>query len=64
MTVLTEGLVQLNRINTVSEIGVAVLDKGLETLEQTGQGLVDIIDKSAMGRSVNPRIGGNFDMIV
>lgn len=64
MTVLTESLVQLNQINTASKIGIAVLDKGLETLEQTGQGLVDMINKSAMERSVNPHIGGNFDMIV
>lgn len=64
MTISTEGLVQLNQVNTASQVGVAVLDKGLETLEQVGQGLVDMINKSAMERSVNPHIGGNFDMIV
>ena len=64
MRISTEGLVQLNQINTASEVGIAVLDKGLETLEQAGQGLVNMIDKAAMERSINPHIGGNFDMMV
>ena len=64
MRISTEGIVQLNQIDTVSKVGVAVLDKGLETFEQAGQGLVNMINKAAMERSVNPNIGSNFDMLV
>ena len=64
MNISTEGLVQLNQVNTASQVSIAVLDKGLETLEQAGQGLVDMIDKAAMERSIIPYIGGNFDMLV
>lgn len=64
MRISTEGLVQLNQINTASKVGVAVLDKGLETMETLGQGMVDMINAAAMERSVNPHIGSNFDMIV
>ena len=50
--------------NTLSKIGVAVLDKAMEVNEVAGQGIVNMIDAAAMERSVNPSIGGNFDMLV
>lgn len=64
MNISTEGLVQLNQINTASQVGMAVLDKSLENLDTVGQGLVNMIDRAAMERSVNPHIGGQVDMIV
>lgn len=64
MIISTEGIMQLNQINTKSSVGIAVLDKGLETMEQAGNGLINMINKSAMERSVQPHIGSNFDMIV
>ncbi|MBO4988161.1 MAG: YjfB family protein [Lachnospiraceae bacterium] len=50
--------------NTLSKIGVAVLDKAMEVNEVAGQGIVNMIDAAAMERSVNPSVGGNFDMLV
>ena len=50
--------------NTLSKIGVAVLDKAMETNEAAGQGIINMIDAAAMERSVNPSVGGNFDMLV
>ena len=50
--------------NTLSKIGVAVLDKAMEVNEVAGQGIVNMIDTAAMERSVNPSVGGNFDMLV
>ena len=50
--------------NTLSKIGVAVLDKAMEVNEIAGQGIVNMIDAAAMERSVNPSVGGNFDMLV
>lgn len=64
MRISTEGLVQLNQTNTASRVGVAVLDNTMETMETLGQGMMDMIDKAAMERSVNPHIGGNFDILV
>ena len=50
--------------NTLSKIGVAVLDKAMETNEAAGQGIINMIEAAAMERSVNPSVGGNFDMLV
>lgn len=50
--------------NVMSKVGVAVLDNAMEVNEMTGQGIVNMIDAAAMERSVNPAVGGNFDMLV
>lgn len=52
----------LSNISTQTQIGTAVLDKALQTNEDLGAGMVQMIDAAAMERSVNPHIGGNFDM--
>ena len=50
--------------NVMSKVGVAVLDNAMEINEAAGQGIINMIDAAAMERSVNPAIGGNFDMLV
>ena len=50
--------------STLSNVGIAVLDKAMETNEAAGQGIINMIDAAAMERSVNPAVGGNFDMLV
>ena len=50
--------------NTLSKVGVAVLDKAMEVNEMAGQGIINMIDAAAMERSVNPAVGSNFDMLV
>ena len=53
--------------NVQNQFGVAMLAKSLDTAEQTGAGLTNIlesIDTAAMERSVTPYIGSNFDMSV
>ncbi|MGF7141942.1 hypothetical protein HNQ56_000352 [Anaerotaenia torta] len=40
-------------------ISTAVLAKSLDTFEQTGESLIKMMELS-----VNPHIGGNFDMLV
>lgn len=47
-----------------SRVGVAVLSKTMDTNEALGEGLIQMIDSAAMERSVNPAVGGNFDMCV
>lgn len=51
-------------ISTMSKVGTAVLSKQLDTNEAMGAGLVQMIDAAAMERSVNPAVGGNFDLKV
>lgn len=48
----------------LSKIGTAVLDKTMETNEQLGEGLVQMIDSASMERSVNPAVGGNYDLSI
>lgn len=52
----------LAAINTQSKVGVAVLSKAMDTNEELGAGLVQMIDSAAMERSVNPAVGGNVDI--
>ena len=50
--------------SALSDVGTAMLSKSLDTSEQMGASLVNMIDRAAMEQSVNPHIGGNFDMTV
>lgn len=52
----------LSMIDTTSKVGVAMLSKSMDTNEALGQGLVNMIDAAAVERSVNPAVGGNFDV--
>lgn len=52
----------LSKISTQSQVSTAVLSKALDTNETLGEGLVRMLDAAAMEQSVNPAVGGNFDM--
>lgn len=54
----------LANTNTLTQVGVAVLDKTMESTEVLGQGIMKMMDAAAMERSVNPAVGSNFDMLV
>jgi hypothetical protein len=56
-TALATGSIQ-------SRVGTAVLSKALDTNDELGAGLVNMIDAAAMERSVNPAVGGNIDISV
>ncbi len=47
-----------------SKVGIAVLDKAMESNKTLADNLVQMIDTAAMERSVNPAVGGNFDIRV
>ena len=55
---------QMRTMDLQSKVGTAVLGKAMDTNEALGAGLVQMIDAAAMEQSVNPNIGGNFDMRV
>ena len=54
----------LSSAQTSSAYGVAMLAKSLDQAESTGSQVVGMMDAAAMELSVNPHIGGNFDMTV
>lgn len=56
--------VALANVSQLSQIGTAVLDKALDTNEELGAGVVQMMDAAAMELSVNPNVGANFDMRV
>jgi len=53
----------LANIELGDRIGTAVLDKALESAEVAGASMIQMMDRS-MELSVNPGIGGNFDVSV
>lgn len=50
-------------VNLQNQVGVAVLSKALDSTEQSGSSLINMMDRS-MELSVNPNIGSNFDMYI
>lgn len=54
----------LSNVRLGNEVGVAMLSKAMDQNEAAGNGLLKMIDASAMERSVNPHIGSHFDMSV
>lgn len=53
----------LANVNLMNQVGIAVLDKAMESSQETGESLISMMDRS-MELSVNPHIGGNIDMLV
>lgn len=45
----------------MSDVGVAMLSKSLDTLETVGTNMVDMMETS-LELSVNPAVGANIDM--
>ncbi|MCM1056244.1 MAG: YjfB family protein [Firmicutes bacterium] len=52
----------LANVTTQSQVSTAVLGKAMDTNEELGAGLVQMMDAAAMERSVNPGVGANIDM--
>ena len=58
---LSMGISQADVINNVE---TAVLAKSLDTMKESGAGLIDMMNRSAMERSVNPELGANIDITI
>ena len=52
----------MSQIYTTKRVGVEMLSKNIDTMEQAGEGIVKMIDAAAMERSINPELGGNIDL--
>ena len=59
-----ELAIGMSQVQTANSIGVAVLAKGLEMMEVTGQGLVEMLDLAAVEHEFYPELGGNIDVTV
>lgn len=55
---------QLAQQKNLSDVGTAMLSKSLDLQQTEAAGVVNMISAAAMENSVNPHIGGNFDMSV
>ena len=64
ISALSTGLSQVNLQNSV---GYAMLGKSIDNMEQAGAGFAELLSSASpasLELSVNPHIGGNFDMSV
>lgn len=61
---ITQLSPSINQTKLANDFSVKMLSKAMDNSEQLGQGLVQMIDSAAMERSVNPAVGGNFDVSV
>lgn len=55
--------VELSQTRVLNDVGIAVLAKSLDTLESSGEQMVDMM-KSSMELSVNPAVGANIDLYI
>ncbi|GFI45447.1 hypothetical protein IMSAGC019_00759 [Lachnospiraceae bacterium] len=53
----------LANVQLTNQVGIAVLDKAMESSEAVGASLINMMDRS-MELSVNPNVGSNIDMLV
>ena len=54
-----------SRAQAYSDVGYAVLDMSMDTMKMEGAGVAQMIASApGMELSVNPSVGGNFDMSV
>ncbi|TCL59491.1 putative motility protein YjfB-like [Kineothrix alysoides] len=51
----------LAQTQTISDVGVAMLSKSLDSMKTSGDAMMDMM-KSSMELSVNPAIGANLDL--
>ena len=54
--------VDLSDYSTKSQVGMSVLSRTIDNTEKLGEGLVKMLDASAMEQSVNPGVGANIDI--
>ena len=53
----------LANVQLTNQVGIAVLDKALESSEVSGESLIGMMEHS-MEFSVNPGVGGNIDIFI
>lgn len=56
--------VALAQVKTGNDVGTLMLSKSLDMTEALGEGMVEMLDASAMENSVTPHLGGSIDLRV
>ncbi|MCL2051566.1 MAG: YjfB family protein [Lachnospiraceae bacterium] len=51
------------QIDTSSKVGIAILSKSLDMVEESGAAMVQMMNQS-MELQVNPHLGGNIDLAI
>lgn len=54
--------VSMSQTSIMGKVGMAVLDKTMESGEDLAAGMLKMIDAAAMERSVNPAVGSQMDI--
>ncbi len=60
---IPEVSMAMANVGLMNQVGIAVLDKALESSQSAGASFVNMMEHS-MELSVNPAVGGNIDMLV
>ncbi len=56
--------VGMSQSRLMADVGTAVLAKNLDMVEQMGDNMVEMMNRSMMEQSVQPGLGGNIDLYV
>ena len=60
-----EGLsMALAQNKVMTDFSTKVLSMSLDQMEETGDAMVEMMNRSMMENSVNPNLGGNIDIMV
>lgn len=54
----------LSQIETLGDVGTAVLSNSLDMVREQGNAMAEMIDSAAMELSVNPGVGANIDISI
>lgn len=54
----------MSQTQLMTNISTQVLAKSLDSMQESGAGLIDMLERSVMENSVMPNLGGNIDLMV
>lgn len=54
----------MSQTQLMTNISTQVLAKSLDSMQEPGAGLIDMLERSVMENSVMPNLGGNIDLLV
>lgn len=54
----------MSQTQLMTQVGTAVLSMSLDSMEEMGASMVEMMNRSMMENSVNPALGGNIDIMI
>ena len=55
---------QQSQTQLMTDVGTTILSKTLDMAQESGAGMIDMMERSMMENSVMPNLGGNIDIMV